>query len=152
MDVHKHSSFTHSCIHPPRRPKSQHSSPKFVQRSWRTGAETETAAACHDDEIDKLLLQSNQGESVGRELGSTGTYKLLEPSLLYNQRDRDRLRYRCAGGGFSEEEENTNDNDLFNLKSNILEDLEIENDRFRSMSDFYDSIPGEPMILLWSSQ
>lgn len=145
MDVHKHSSFTHSCIHPPRHPKSsQRPFPKFdSRRSWPTGAEA-AAAACHDDEIDKLLLQSNHLDSVGRELGSTGNDKLLEPGLLYNQRDRLRYRNICAGGGLSEEEEeDTNDNDLFNLKSNILDDLEKENDRFRSMSDFYDSIPGE---------
>lgn len=107
-----------------------------------------TAAAArhhrHDND-DQLLLQStttrqkrhltsgqNQGNSV-RELDSNRNNRM-----------------RCGGGidDDCDEDENAEedvDDDLFNLKSNRL-DFALERDnlmRFRSMSNFYDSIPGE---------
>ena len=132
-NLHKHSAFAHSCITRPRLPR-QTSNPRSHQRR------RSRSSGHHDWSSDPRLLllspppSTGQGDSAGgRELGR----KMLMGSTAY----------RCGGGGGSSEIEDDDDvdeedDDLFKLKTNVLSDLEKENLRFRSMSDFYDSIPG----------
>lgn len=118
-NVHKQSSSKQSCIHPPRQPKSHHPLPKKYEgqlRRQRQRRATSSSSLGHHRHHDDPLAQGDSD----RELG---------------------LRFRSA----LSDEEDDNDDDLFNAKTNVLEEVEKENYRFRSMSDFYESIPGEPI-------
>lgn len=64
-------------------------------------------------------------------------------SRFRSRADHHRRKNNCVTD--SEEEGDEEVEDLFSLKSNVLDELEKENYRFRSMSDFYESIPGEPI-------
>lgn len=123
---HKQSSYNRSCIHPPRHPKSHHPSPKFERqllqnphlrprpRHRRTNTATCSTSLGHDQ----------------------------NPSLVQGDFNHELDRKFRAETQTSDEEED----DSFcikSIKSNVLEEVERENYRFRSMSDFYESIPGE---------
>lgn len=79
-------------------------------------------------------------------MGLHGDFGHELDSKFRSAKDHHRRNTNCVTD--SDEEEDVVDEeveDLFSLKSNVLDELEKENYRFRSMSDFYDSIPGEPI-------
>lgn len=76
-------------------------------------------------------------------MGLHGDFGHELDSKFRSAKDHHRRNTNCVTDS---DEEEVVDEDLFSLKSNVLDELEKENYRFRSMSDFYDSIPGEPIV------
>lgn len=111
-NVHKQSSYRQSCRHPP----------KEQQPTKRRGSRGGTLGHRNINSISSLLL-GGPGDS-DHELGREWSVRRGKMSPGDDTLD-----------GEGEE-------DLFTLKTNLLDDLERENSRFRSMSDFYESIPG----------
>lgn len=128
-NVHKHSSFKHSCIHPPRHPKSHQPTPHFERlRLYGKRGSTGGDGGGRRDEL--VSQASNQGGFV-HELGSKRGSAVVG---RLSQLNRD-----------SDDDDDDENDDLFNASKkslNIIDAFERENSQFRSMSDFYDSIPG----------
>lgn len=124
---HKQSSYNRSCIHPPRHPKSHNPSPKFERqllqnphlRSRHTTRHRRTTSTCSTS------------------LGHDQNRSLVQGDFVH---ELDR-KFRAETQTSDDDEDG--EDDLFRIKSHVLEEVEKENYRFRSMSDFYESIPGE---------
>lgn len=132
-NVHKHSAFKQSCIYPPRQhPKNQQPSRPWQNRHRRRNIPTSSLG--HDN--DQLLHSSSSVQGAFN-------HELDHKFRSTGQHSHQYHRNTCLTDSENDDVDDVDVEDLFNLKSNVLDHFEKENSRFRSMADFYESIPGE---------
>lgn len=135
---HKQSSYTQSCRH--RAPaKSQSSSPDLeferqLQKHYKSHNQH------HHHHHRRRRMRSSSSSALGHDHDSFGVQGDFDRELGHSRFGYNHRETKGCGS------ENEDDEDLFQLGTRDLAELEKENSRFRSMSDFYDSIPGENWV------